>query len=83
MRISRGTGCPVKDCTAKLVDLSDDVFLHTLDGIISETVGQDPTLAGMRCFVDGAVSVSCPWVHGECVVEVGFTDVGFETIDGL
>jgi len=48
MRISNGTSYPVADCTTELVDFPDDVFLHTFDGIISEAMRQNSTLAGMR-----------------------------------
>jgi hypothetical protein len=48
MRTSRASRCPVKDCTAELVDFPNDVFFHTLDSIVSEAMRQNPTLAGMR-----------------------------------
>jgi len=47
MRISSDTRSLVKDCTTELVYFPDDVFLHTLDGIIGEAMRQNPTLAGM------------------------------------
>ena len=57
--------------------------LEATHGIVGESLGQDSSFSSMQILVNGAVSAIRSWIHWKCRIEIGFFDIGFESIDLL